>query len=91
MARKLTENEREYLRDEMRGYLNGHNDIGPEEYPKISAERLAGYAYDSIAFDAKHGEIAPKRIYFCGKEGILAACREIIESDWELAELCAGL
>lgn len=88
MARQLTQSEKEYLSDAMRGYLNGFNDCGEEEYPKLTVEKLALYGYETIEFDGKYGEVRAKKMYFCGKDAIISEAKKIIKADAEYRDVC---
>lgn len=90
MARKLKAAEREYVRDAAFGYLNGFNDIGEAEYPKLTVAELVRYAYETIEFDREYGTLERDvaGIYFAGRKEIEAEAERIIRSDSEFSEVC---
>lgn len=88
MVRSLTADEKEYLFDAMYGYLNGYNDIGENEYPKLTVDKLALYGYETIEFDKEYGNADATAIYFCGKDAVMETCREMIRAEKDFSEVC---
>lgn len=88
MARKITDDQREYLFDAAYGYLNGHNDIGEQDYPKLTVTELVKYGYDTIEFDRSCGDPTAQAIYFCGKDAIMSELEKMIRAESDFSEVC---
>lgn len=88
MARKLTDDQREYLFDAAYGYLNGYNDIGEQDYPKLTVAELVEYGYDTIEFDRAQGDPTATAIYFCGKDAIMSELEKMIRTESDFAAVC---
>lgn len=88
MANEMSQKKREYLFDAAYGYLNGYNDIGEADYPKLTVAELVEYGYDTIEFDRAHGDPTACAIYFCGKDAIISELEKMIRSEEDFAAVC---